>query len=192
MTCPFKGTSGPGGKEILCEKQGDWVFIEKCNKDCVHYTENKGGHEILNKGRLDRTTYFMEIAKLISKRSPCKSRQVGCIIVDKYFHIKATGYNGPPQGFPHCEECKRPKQTGNNLFECLAVHAEMNALIQCGYNHKINAIYITDFPCEACAKMICNTTLSELYYQREYGNNEIALKVLTQKGIRIFKWEEEL
>lgn len=45
--------------------------------------------------RLSSDEYFIELTKIVAKRSPCLSRQVGCILVDKNNIILSTGYNGP-------------------------------------------------------------------------------------------------
>jgi dCMP deaminase len=47
--------------------------------------------------RPDWNSYFMEIADIVSKRSTCKRRNVGALIV-KNKRILATGYNGAPTG----------------------------------------------------------------------------------------------
>jgi dCMP deaminase len=47
--------------------------------------------------------YFMDITKLVSRRSTCLRRSVGAILV-KDKRILATGYNGAPAGLKHCEE----------------------------------------------------------------------------------------
>lgn len=45
--------------------------------------------------RPDWDHYFMEIARVVSKRSTCLRRSVGAVIV-KNRQIVATGYNGTP------------------------------------------------------------------------------------------------
>jgi dCMP deaminase len=46
-------------------------------------------------------SYFLQLCKTVSTKSPCLSRQIGAILVrDK--SIVSTGYNGPPRGIPHC------------------------------------------------------------------------------------------
>jgi dCMP deaminase len=49
--------------------------------------------------RLPPDTYFMEIAEVVSKRSTCRRRQIGTVIV-KGKQIVSTGYNGSPAGSP--------------------------------------------------------------------------------------------
>jgi len=47
--------------------------------------------------------YFMDIVRLVSRRSTCLRRSVGAILV-KDKRILATGYNGAPSGLRHCVE----------------------------------------------------------------------------------------
>ncbi len=60
--------------------------------------------------RPDWDEYFLDIAKLVSRRSTCLRRQVGALIV-KNRRILTTGYNGTPTGITHCEVtgCLREK-----------------------------------------------------------------------------------
>jgi len=50
--------------------------------------------------RISWTEYFSDLAKLVSKRSPCERLQVGCVLV-KNNRIIATGYNGFLPNAPH-------------------------------------------------------------------------------------------
>lgn len=54
--------------------------------------------------------YFLEMARLVSKRSTCLRRNVGAVLV-KDKRILATGYNGAPRGLKHCLDigCIRQK-----------------------------------------------------------------------------------
>ena len=61
--------------------------------------------------RPDWTTYFLDIATAVGKRSTCLRRKYGAIIVkDKI--IISTGYNGAPRGEVNCIDtgnCEREK-----------------------------------------------------------------------------------
>ena len=91
-------------------------------------------HEFEKKRRLGKDEYFMEIAKIVAKRSTCLRRDVGAVLV-KESHIISTGYNGTPAGLSHCtpETCVRKKfniPSGKDPHLCRAVHAELNCIIQ--------------------------------------------------------------
>lgn len=109
----------------------------------------------------------MGIAQAVAKRSPCLSRQVGCILLDKHKHILSTGYNGPARGVEHCKVCKR-STPGRDLYSCPAVHAEQNALLQCPDVDKIVSAYITISPCEMCSRFLANTSCEEIIFAEKY------------------------
>lgn len=135
----------------------------------------------------DKQKAMMDIAGILSGLSKCLSRQVGCIITNEQGRIIGSGYNGPPSGYPHCEKCKRAKYTessGEYLEICPAVHAEINAIISCGSNlDKARKMFVTDMPCHACFKTICNTPIKEIYFTNPYKTTREVMKILAHKGI---------
>ena len=121
--------------------------------------------------------YFMDIASLVAKRSTCRRRRVGAIVVrDK--RVLATGYNGAPAGLPHCldtgclrEEMKIPSGERHEL--CRGLHAEQNVIIQAAYHGvsiKGGTLYCTNLPCSICAKMLINAGVREIIYQDGYAD----------------------
>jgi dCMP deaminase len=63
-------------------------------------------------------------------------RRVGAILI-RNNRVLSTGYNGTPRGLINCnqggcERCNLGKSCGSNLDECLCLHAEENALLECG------------------------------------------------------------
>ena len=80
--------------------------------------------------------YFMQLAHLVSKRTNCMKRAVGCVLV-KDFRIVATGYNGTPFGMENCNQggcarCNSMTASGAGLDQCYCMHAEENAVIEGG------------------------------------------------------------
>ncbi|MCS7364207.1 MAG: cytidine/deoxycytidylate deaminase family protein [archaeon GB-1867-035] len=138
--------------------------------------------------------YFMRIAHLVKKRSTCLRRQVGAVLV-KNRHILSTGYNGAPKGLPHCAEvgCLRQQlniPSGQRHEICRGVHAEQNAIIQAavfGVSTRGASLYVTDFPCSICAKMIINAEIKEVIYDAEY-EDPISRELLEQAGVKIRKY----
>ena len=72
--------------------------------------------------------YFLRIVNAVRDKSHCSRRKVGAVLVrDK--RILATGYNGVPVKYPHCNICYGgERQSGYNLDKLPCVHAEINAL----------------------------------------------------------------
>lgn len=139
--------------------------------------------------------YFMEMARLVSKRSTCMRRNVGAVIV-KEKRVLATGYNGTPKGLKHCaevgcvrEQLKVPETQRHEL--CRGLHAEQNAIIQAalfGVSIKDSSLYTTHFPCSVCAKMLINADIKEIIYAEDY-TDELSKKMLTESGMKVRKFK---
>lgn len=115
--------------------------------------------------------YYLDIAAAVSRRSTCKRRQYGAVIV-KNDEIIATGYNGSPRGEANCcdgrYQCKRLGHEHNDgdYGDCESVHAEMNAMISAARKDMIgstmylygeeNGKIIDAEPCPICSRMIKN------------------------------------
>lgn len=110
--------------------------------------------------RPDWIIYFLEIAKTVSIRSDCERDKVGAVVV-KDNRIRATGYNGAPAGVPGCDTCPRRSSgcvPGSSYDNCVAVHAEANALLYCDRaDLQGSTLYVTRRPCYACSKLIAAT-----------------------------------
>ena len=140
--------------------------------------------------------YFMEITRLVAKRSTCLRRQVGALLV-KDKNILATGYNGTPAGIYHCSRtgCIRQKlqvPSGQRHELCRGLHAEQNAIIQAA-KHGINiaeaVLYCTNYPCIICTKMLINAGISRVVYLDGYPD-ELARQMLEESGIAIQSFSE--
>ncbi len=137
--------------------------------------------------------YFMEVARLVSKRSTCLRRRVGAVLV-KEKKILATGYNGAPSGIKHCIDigCLREKlkiPSGQRHELCRGLHAEHNVLLQAalhGISTKDSHLYITNQPCLICAKMLINAGIKEIIICDGYPD-KLAGKFLKEAKIKIRK-----
>ena len=135
--------------------------------------------------------YFMEIAKVVAKRSNCSRRQVAAVIVQSN-HLISTGYNGTPRGVKNCfaggcPRCAGKVKSGENLDECLCVHAEQNAICQAAYYGHATAgstIYVTISPCLTCAKLIINAGIKEVVYGGDYPHQDAVKKLFRQAGVK--------
>lgn len=135
--------------------------------------------------------YFLDIAKLVSRRSTCLRRRVGAVLV-KGTRILTTGYNGAPVGLRHCEEtgCLREKlkvPSGERHELCRGLHAEENAIIQAAcYGVSISGatLYATHQPCCPCAKSLINAGIKKIIILSGYPDR-LAKEMLDEAGIEI-------
>lgn len=117
--------------------------------------------------------YFLMIAATVSSRAKCVRRQVGAVlVVDK--RIIATGYNGAAPGRPDCLEGACPRgRLGYDVVPafsdydmpgtpgfCIAIHAEVNALLFATRDTQGATAYITDEPCPGCRKALAAAGIS--------------------------------
>ncbi|MBI5576649.1 MAG: cytidine/deoxycytidylate deaminase family protein [Deltaproteobacteria bacterium] len=146
--------------------------------------------------RPDWDTYFMDMAKLASRRSSCLRRAVGAVIV-KDKRLLATGYNGVPSGVTHCEVtgCLREKlnvPSGQRHELCRGLHAEQNAIIQAafhGVSIRDSVLYCTNLPCIICAKMLINAGVRRIVYQEGYAD-ELTGEMLREVGMELVLHKE--
>ena len=137
--------------------------------------------------------YFLGLATAAATRSNCVRRQVGAVLVAGR-HIRATGYNGPPSGYGHCDAGACPR--GTSAFplgepagydDCVAIHAEANALLFSAPSDRQGAsLYSTAAPCFACAKLIANSGVGEVVAAGgRYEAWESTRQFLLDCGVRV-------
>ncbi|MCT4396784.1 ComE operon protein 2 [Periweissella beninensis] len=136
------------------------------------------------KKRLPWDEYFMLQAVTLSSRSTCNRLSVGAVLV-KGNRIIASGYNGAVTGDDHCLD------VGDLMIDghCVrTIHAEQNALIQCAkYGISVNGaeVYVTDFPCINCTKLLLQAGIKKINFLRNYNNNDYAQHLIKLKKIEL-------
>lgn len=131
--------------------------------------------------RITRDEMFIDIIKVIAKRSTCQRANVGAIIV-KEGRVISMGYNGPVAGQPECTKCM-----GKGCD--ISLHAETNAIAfaaRSGTAVQGCTMYCTMAPCINCAKVIVNSGITELVYTDSYRDDS-GLRLLQDCGVIITK-----
>jgi dCMP deaminase len=138
---------------------------------------------------------FMRLCFEASKIfSTCGKKQYAALLVDDMNHIVGFGYNGGPRNTTHCKDggCKRfleNSQSGSVYDNCIAIHAEANALLHSDYNAKPTKLYVNGPPCFNCAKLISNSTVTTVYYSEDsdYKNWEEVKSFINKANIETIK-----
>lgn len=129
---------------------------------------------------------YIEQALVVARRATCSRRRVGCILVDRYKQVLATGYNGPASGESHCTEipCAGARlASGTGLSVCEAIHAEANALLQCRDKFAIETAYVTTPPCRDCVKLLMNTGCRRIVFVGDYPQMEEARELWQRNNL---------
>ncbi|MDR2443076.1 MAG: dCMP deaminase family protein [Deltaproteobacteria bacterium] len=159
------------------------------NADCPKGGSDESGFKLpdLLTGRLisrpNWDEYFLAIAKVVSTRSTCSSRPVGCVIT-KDNRILVTGYNGAPPGEPHCTDrsldgrifcARRAAQVPDclKLEACQSLHAEENAIKlaeRLGLQDLLigSTVYTTLSPCIRCIERLKGAGISKVFFELSY------------------------
>ena len=133
--------------------------------------------ESIKENRVDQINYYLDIAETVLERSTCLKRHYGAVIV-KNNEIISTGYNGAPRGISNCidnNKCTREScERGTGYENCIAVHAEMNAIISSKRSDMIgSSLYLVGKeidgnyvkngePCSICKKIIINAGIEKV------------------------------
>ncbi len=131
--------------------------------------------------------FYLGLAKYISTRGTCPTKQVGAVIVDEGLNIVlSTGLNDAPRGLQRCgAECQN-RTIGENSKSCQAIHAEMNAILNAarvGIPITKATMYVTISPCLNCARAIIQSGISAVYAS-SMSPYEKALDILKQAGVK--------
>ena len=135
---------------------------------------------------------WLQVAQVIAERSLCTRRKVGAVIVTADNRPVSTGYNGPPAGLkfnsPCSGFCPRVNNKTEDYDNCVAVHAEANALLFASRaQYDGGTIYINHICCYSCAKLIANSGLARVVIQFENSSRDIskAQALLTSSGLEV-------
>jgi dCMP deaminase len=159
--------------------------------------------------RLSNDNYYLSLLPGVAARATCVRRQVGAIIVDHQHRVLSMGFNGVPRGFPHCGEvtarmlgttewtrdnpdgikfvpvpsCDGANEPKGVTDKCLAVHAEINALLSCADLQRAHTMYVSCTPCRRCALTIANTNIKRIVCLERYADD--AEHILRSAGINL-------
>lgn len=158
--------------------------------------------------RLSNDDYYLSLLPGVAARGTCQRRLVGAIIVDGDKRVLSMGFNGPPKGFPHCGELRRIDVSTHSMRDqfvlaaeqspvaclgfddpkgdtsrCMAVHAEINALLTCSELRHARKMYVSCSPCRNCALAIANTEIRHVVCLELYADD--ARHILEAAGIKL-------
>ncbi len=105
--------------------------------------------------------------------STCAKKQYFAVVLSPDGHVVGTGYNGSPPGIPHCNDghCPRMQEgsaPGSSYTNCIAVHAESNALLWSDRTARTKGtLIINGPPCWGCGKEIAGSGIARLVYLKD-------------------------
>ena len=145
------------------------------------FDECKKKYIELSSGRMSWNDIYINIAKIVAKRSKDPHTKVGCVIV-KNNQIVSMSYNGEPRDFN-----KEFDWSSNEKYDYI-VHAEMNAFINAsklGVSCENADVYVTLSPCKTCMLMLSQIHVKTIYFIDKYRDFDESLKIAESAGIKL-------
>lgn len=124
----------------------------------------------------------------------CKKVAVGSLIVDEQGTVVSLGANRAMPNLCKATSCLRVEKYGDNSKthrnpeDCRAIHSEIDAISTAakhGMRLKGTSIFVTRYPCEACARAIVSAGIYTVYYGREQTISELTSEILREGGVEI-------
>lgn len=103
-----------------------------------------------------------------NKSLPVSCREAGCRRIDLY------GEDSKNHRLPS---------------DCRSLHSEVDAITQAaqfGYSTNRAVLFVTRYPCEACARAIVNAGIKQVYYGREQEISEETKKIFIMGNVQFF------
>ncbi|MDA1148894.1 MAG: dCMP deaminase family protein [Bacteroidetes bacterium] len=129
---------------------------------------------------------YLAMAKRWGELSHCTRKKVGALIV-KDRMIISDGYNGTPTGF------ENPCEDEENYTKWYVLHAEANAILKVASSTqscKGATLYLTLSPCRECSKLIHQSGIKRVVYERPYKDTT-GLEFLTKAGVEVVQLDGE-
>ena len=115
--------------------------------------------------RPDWDEYALGLARAVATRADCRRSKVGAVILDADHRVVSTGYNGAPAGQKGCLAGACPRglgQVNTSYDNCIAVHAEANAILYAHRSLKDCTLYVTKPPCADCSRLIAGAQIGRV------------------------------
>lgn len=135
--------------------------------------------------------HFMKMAHLVSERSKDPSSKVGCVIVNDKNQLLSTGYNGFARGVNDDSKILNDREQKYPRI----IHAELNAILNCGHSVEGAFAYVTHPPCSQCAAVMIQAGISAIFYHtpnaefmlRFQDSLNISIDMCNQAGVGLYE-----
>lgn len=131
--------------------------------------------------------------------STCLRRQYMALIIARNGRVIGVGYNGSPPGMRHCVDgaCPRARGSvahGSSYSNCIAVHAEANALLWSDQTLREGATLIVNGPpCHECGRLIAGSGIARVVHLTDdaYAEWPRVRDLLVAAGVEVVTVEPE-
>lgn len=143
---------------------------------------------------MSKESKWLRVAEEIGATfSTCSRKKYGAIIIASNGRIIGVGYNGSAPNSIHCVDggCPRANSSvphGSAYDNCIAIHAEANAIIWSDQAMRTGATLVVNGPpCFGCAKLISSSGISKVIckHDDEYHEFDAIISFLESLNIEV-------
>lgn len=126
--------------------------------------------------------------------STCEKVQVGSLIITEKYEFVYGSNNGVGAFSCKASGCHRVKVYGDNSklhrlpSDCMSIHSEVDAISKAaksGIELNNAVIFVTRYPCEACARAIAAAGIRKVVYGRKEMISDMTRTLLEFNGIEV-------
>lgn len=142
--------------------------------------------------------YLKLAGQYAKEKTGCTKVSVGSCIV-KNDTVISMGANRAVPNLCKSAGCLRVAKYGENSKahrnpdDCRAIHSEVDAIGKAcknGVNLSGATIYVTRYPCEACARLIIASGITRIVYGRHQHPSPMTLHMLESEGVACINCQE--
>lgn len=131
--------------------------------------------------------------------SGCTKVSVGSVITDGKGNILSLGANAAVPDLCKTNGCLRVTKYGENSKlhrapeDCRALHSEIDAICHLQQSAAGGAIFVTRYPCEACARAIVAAGIKTVYYGRKQNPSSETMQIFDSADVECIhvNWDAE-
>ncbi len=106
---------------------------------------------------------------------------------------KSVPYNCKFHGCLRIEKYGEASKSHRNPEDCRAVHSEVDVICRAakqGISTDGKTIFVTRYPCEACARAIVDAGIKHVIYGRQQECSEETMRIFKVSGVEVFHMKE--
>jgi dCMP deaminase len=117
---------------------------------------------------MDRILRLLRLAgHFANEKSSCSKVKVGSLLIDQHGRVTYGANRVIPNTCDTEKESWADKDCNKNGHCVSTIHSEIDAIIKAKTDLIRGTIFVTRYPCEACARAIVVAGIKKVYYGRE-------------------------